>query len=118
MWGEDQDRAFCALKQALSSREVMAHPKIDEPYKLYTDASDYAIGAILVQEDEDGVEMPLQYLSKKLEGSQLNWATIEGGVCCSLRSHQAAALLVRGSVYHLYGPQAFEFAFPVGSEDH
>ena len=55
----------------------MAHPDSSKPYKLYTDACDYAIGAILVQEDEQGVERPIQYVSKQLAGAQLNWATIE-----------------------------------------
>ena len=41
------------------SPRVITHPRLDEPYKLYTDASDYAIGAILVQEDDNGIEMSI-----------------------------------------------------------
>ena len=45
--------------------------------KLYCDACDYAIGAILVQIDENGIEWPIQYVSKQLHGTQLSWPVIE-----------------------------------------
>ena len=76
-WGPEQQKSFETLKELLVSSRVMAHPDTSKPYKLYTDACDYAIGAILVQEDEHGMERPIQYVSKQLAGAQLNWATIE-----------------------------------------
>ena len=33
----------------------MTTPRTDRPYKLYTDACDYAVGAILVQVDDSGI---------------------------------------------------------------
>ena len=76
-WGEEQQEAFEILKKLLVSSHVMAHPNTHEPYKLYTDACEYAVGAILAQEHDEGVERPIQYLSKQLAGAQLRWATIE-----------------------------------------
>ena len=76
VWGEEQNVACYMLNQLLTSSHVMAYPKINEPYKLYTDACNYAVGAILVQE-HDGVEKVVQYVSHQLSGSQLRWATIE-----------------------------------------
>ena len=76
-WTDKQQHAFDALKQALVSDHVMAHPQTDQPYLLYTDACDYAIGAILCQKDEVGVERPVVYLSKQLSDTQRRWATIE-----------------------------------------
>jgi len=55
----------------------MAYPCVGRPYKLYTDACDYAVGAILVQDDENGVERPIHYLSHQLTDVQKKWATIE-----------------------------------------
>ena len=76
-WGEEQQEAFDTLKKLLISSRVMAHPNTQKPYKLYTDACEYAVGAILVQEDDEGIERPIQYLSKQFAGAQLRWATIE-----------------------------------------
>lgn len=76
-WGQMEQEAFDTLKKLLVSSKVMALPDTSKPFKLYTDACDYAIGAILVQDDDVGMERPIQYISKQLSGSQLNWATIE-----------------------------------------
>ena len=76
-WTADQQHAWESLRDLLVSTQVMAYPQVGRPYTLYTDACDYAVGAILVQEDEHGVERPIQYISKQLSGAQLKWATIE-----------------------------------------
>ena len=69
--------SFNELKEMLISSKIMAHPTTDKPFKLYTDACDYCIGAVLVQDDEEGIEKVVQYVSHKLGGAQLKWATIE-----------------------------------------
>ena len=76
-WNPDRQAAFDQLKQELVSNRVMAPPRTDRPYKLYTDACDYAVGAILVQEDDKGVERVIQYISHALSSPQRRWATIE-----------------------------------------
>ena len=55
----------------------MAHPDIQKPFKLYTDASDVAVGAILVQLDDEQVERPVHYVSRCFRGSEKAWSTIE-----------------------------------------
>lgn len=47
----------------LQSDQVLAYPRTDRPYRLFTDACDYAVGGILVQEDDDGLERVIQYVS-------------------------------------------------------
>lgn len=76
-WGQEQQQAFDSLKKSLTQAPIMAHPDTHRPYTLYTDASDLAIGAILVQKDNNGTERVISYLSHKLSGSQLRWPTIE-----------------------------------------
>ena len=77
LWGKEQQDAFDTLKAMLVSSHVMAYPQLNKPYKLYTDACDHAVGAILCQDDENGVEKVIQYISHQLSGPQLRWATIE-----------------------------------------
>ena len=76
LWTPECEEAFQTLKTSLSVAPVLHHPDPKKPFKLFTDASHTAIGAILTQE-EDGVDRPLAYLSHKLSGCQLRWATIE-----------------------------------------
>ena len=75
-WNEDCQRSFETLRRALTEAPILAFPDINKPYKLYTDASNYAIGAALVQETEMG-ERVIQYLSHQLNETQQRWPIIE-----------------------------------------
>ena len=77
LWEVEQENSFQKLKIALTSHNVMAHPDIHKPFKLYTDASDVAVGATLVQLDENKIERPVQYVSRFFRGSEKAWSTIE-----------------------------------------
>jgi hypothetical protein len=77
VWSSECEASFELLKGALTSAKVMAHPDVNRPYSLYTDACDYAVGGVLVQRDDAGLERPIQYISHQLSGVQRRWATIE-----------------------------------------
>ena len=76
-WDHQCQAAFDSLKKALVSNPIVRYPRIALPYKLYTDASDSCVGAILCQTHEDGVEYVVQYVSHQLSTTQKRWATIE-----------------------------------------
>ncbi|GLB45784.1 putative K02A2.6-like [Lyophyllum shimeji] len=48
-WNAEHEIAFTQVKSALSSAPVLGHPECGQPYHLYTDASDFALGASLQQ---------------------------------------------------------------------
>ena len=60
----------------LQSAPVLTAPDFKSSFKLAVDASDVAAGAMLLQED-DGVERPVCYFSKKCNKSQRNYSTTE-----------------------------------------
>ena len=47
-WTAAQQRAFEALKQALCKAHVLALPNFNKPFTIETDASDTAIGGVLM----------------------------------------------------------------------
>ncbi|GJP42888.1 hypothetical protein CLOM_g2418 [Closterium sp. NIES-68] len=71
-WGEKQQAAFDQLKIALTSPPVLRISDPDRPYEVITDASDIAIGAILLQDFGDGLQ-PVAYESRKLQGAEKNY---------------------------------------------
>jgi len=75
-WTEACQQSFDTLRRALIEAPILAFPDINKPYKLYTDASNYAIGSALVQETEMG-ERVIQYLSHQLNETQQRWPIIE-----------------------------------------
>ena len=76
-WGEEQERAFQRLRNAMCSSPVMMSPRFGEPFSLQTDASCTCVGCCLGQWDEAGNEHPIAYASQKLSATQCNWAVIE-----------------------------------------
>ena len=77
MWSSSCENAFENLKAILKSSPVLAAPNFFATFKLAVDASDVAVGAMLLQEDDDGTDHPVSYFSKKLTKSQRNYSTIE-----------------------------------------
>ncbi len=46
-WGPAQQTAFDNLKEKLTREPIRAHLNFDKSFKLYTDASDTGLGAVL-----------------------------------------------------------------------
>jgi hypothetical protein len=76
-WGEAQQKAFETLKGALLTRPILALPRRDRKWRLATDASNVAMGAVLSQYDEEGVEHPIAYYSRKLTDAETRWVIWE-----------------------------------------
>ena len=55
-WTKDCDTAFEKVKAMLVSTPVLSAPSFDHPFKLAVDASDVAVGAVLLQEVSDGID--------------------------------------------------------------
>lgn len=76
-WTPDAHRAFEQIKTLLSSSPVLINPDFSKKFYLHCDASDYGIGAVLVQMDEEGNERPVAFMSRKLNSAQRNYSVTE-----------------------------------------
>jgi hypothetical protein len=76
-WGIKETAAFRELKRLLCEEaEPLGIINWDFPFIIRTDASDHTVAGVLAQRHDHG-ERPIAFFSKKLSGSQKNWATIE-----------------------------------------
>ena len=75
-WNETSEKAFQALKDAMSSKPILRLPDQGKQFILTTDASQTGIGAVLKQE-ADGVCWPVMYISRKLKPAESRYSTIE-----------------------------------------
>ena len=76
-WGEKEQYAFESLREALTSEHTIAYYNPDKECKLWVDASGYAIGAVLLQENSEGVDTPICYISKALNEREKKYCITE-----------------------------------------
>ena len=69
--GRCQD-AFEKLKHSLAEAPLLRTPDEKKPYEVITDASDYGLGAVLLQEG-----YPIAFESRKLNSAELNYTVTE-----------------------------------------
>lgn len=60
-WEEQQEKAFQGLKDAFTTAPILQIPNDTAPYRLETDSSDFATGAVLEQLGEDKLWHPVAF---------------------------------------------------------
>jgi len=77
IWSEECQAAFEGLKEALISYPILRLPDFKRLFILFTDASGYALGAILAQRDDEGREYVVSYASRALKNAELHYGITE-----------------------------------------
>jgi hypothetical protein len=78
-WGDAEEYAFEKLKSRCTDVPVLDIPRRDGRLVLRTDASRYAMGCILYQEDEDGFLQPIEFKSNSFAPAQQRLADHDRG---------------------------------------
>src|SRR5437764_9421794 len=76
-WKERQEKSFEELKRKLTKILILIYPDFDKIFTLYTNASGYALGSVLSQEDESKRERVVAYASRSLTKAEQNYSTTE-----------------------------------------
>eukprot|EP00741_Cyanophora_paradoxa_P021607 tig00021366_g20856.t1 len=64
VWNDEALAALDDLKKAMCEDIVLMLPDFTKPFIIYTDWSKRAMGAVLMQEDKDGRERPIAFISR------------------------------------------------------
>lgn len=75
-WGPEQEEAFRSLKQAVVQGPVLVLPDTKLPFIVHTDASGFATGAVLSQDQGKGPQ-PIAFLSKKMLDAETRYPVHE-----------------------------------------
>ncbi|GFO40232.1 LOW QUALITY PROTEIN: transposon ty3-g Gag-Pol polyprotein [Plakobranchus ocellatus] len=70
------DQSLAEIKRLFSSPPILIIPDTQETFVVRSDASDFGIGAELLQ-DRDGILMPCRYASRKLLSRESRYSAIE-----------------------------------------
>jgi hypothetical protein len=71
-WTSEHQKAFDNVKTVISRETLLAYPDFNQPFHIYTDASDFQLGAVIMQNDR-----PLAFYSRKLNTAQKRYTTGE-----------------------------------------
>ena len=92
-WGEEEEKAFQTLKEALTTAPVLRTFDPSLPTRLVTDASKFAIGCVLQQcnDAEEKTYHPVSFYSRKLSPAERNYPVHEQellALISALRHHR------------------------------
>ncbi|GFR57724.1 Pol polyprotein [Elysia marginata] len=76
VWSDECERFFSRIKMLIASDPILIIPDMHAEFILRTDASDYGLGAVLLQE-RHGTLMPCRYASRKLSPREVRYSAIE-----------------------------------------
>ncbi len=72
-WGTAEQQAFDALKNAVTSAPMLVFPSKSGLFRLECNASNFATGAVLSQQQEDGLFHPIGFMSKSFSDTEQNY---------------------------------------------
>jgi len=72
-WNAEADAAFAELKKRFTMAPILGHFDPTKEVIIETDASDFAIGAILSQRDEERHLHPVAFHSRKFQPTEINY---------------------------------------------
>lgn len=76
-WIEEEEKAFTVLKKMLQIAPIMQPPDWSLDFHIFVDASDIAVGGVLMQEKMTGWYRPVYYASKVMTGAEINYSITE-----------------------------------------
>ncbi|KAG1471288.1 hypothetical protein G6F57_011442 [Rhizopus arrhizus] len=101
-WTDECQKSFDLIKKKITTAPVLITPDMNKPFRIECDASDYAIGAVLLQEGSDGIWRPLAYESKKLSAAERNYPAQERELLSILHALRTWRCFIEGNKYEVY----------------
>jgi hypothetical protein len=99
VWQKKHQEAFEELKGKVTSAPLLVQPDVARPFKLETDASDYATGAVLSQLCEDEKWRPVAFLSKSLNDAERNYQIYDKELLSVIRALKEWRYLLEGATH-------------------
>jgi 8-oxo-dGTP pyrophosphatase MutT (NUDIX family) len=76
-WRDSHEHIYRSLIEELTKAPILGHPNLNKPFTVHTDASGKGLGGMLTQMSDDNKERVIEYASRALNQSELNYPTTD-----------------------------------------
>ena len=97
-WSSSEQQAFEEIKKQMCSAPVLITPDPKLPYVIFTDASGYAVGACLCQDQGNGLQ-PICFYSHKMNEAERRYATHEQELLAIVKAVKEWRHYLHGSTF-------------------
>src|SRR5260370_393809 len=97
LWGAAEQQAFDALKNAITSAPMLAFPSKSSLFRLECDTSNFATGAVLLQQQEDRLFHPIGFMSKSFSDTEQNYQIHNKEMLAIMRALEEWRHFLKGS---------------------
>ena len=110
-WEKQHERSFQLIKEKLSQPPSLVPYNQDSALILATDASSYALGAVLSQPGESGLH-PVEFASRKLTGAETKYSMVEKEALAVVWAVKKFHRYLYGRVFEIHTDhRALQFVF-------
>jgi RNase H-like domain found in reverse transcriptase/Reverse transcriptase (RNA-dependent DNA polymerase) len=100
-WSMEMEKSFIKVKTALREARGLRLPDYNKEFTLKTDASNTGLGAVLLQKDEGGRLVPIQWASKKLTATEERYGITEKEMLAIMWGMEKFSYELKGRTFHL-----------------
>ena len=100
-WGPEEQASFDKMKEAFMSEPILILPRVEEPFRMEADASNFAYGAILSQKGEDDKWHPVSYFSKTMTKEERNYQIWDKEMLAIIKALGHWRIYLEGSIHQI-----------------
>jgi RNase H-like domain found in reverse transcriptase/Reverse transcriptase (RNA-dependent DNA polymerase) len=104
-WPPAAEEAFNEIKKRMTSTPVLCIPDPDKPFTVTTDASDFAMGAVLQQDQGQGPQ-PVAFTSRKMNPAERNYPAHDKELLAIMHALAKWRVYLQGRPFVIYSDHA------------